>query len=73
MKIIELFERYIAHHYLLKMSRVFLEKYPQIICFSFDDIAHEINFKGRYENEELLNLNRFVFPNLKRKRICLDI
>lgn len=49
-----------------------LRSHPQIAVFAFDHIAHNINVYGRYENSELLFLNKYLFPKTERG-VCLDI
>jgi FkbM family methyltransferase len=73
---IELFERFerdITEHYLKHKRYYFLKHYPQMVCFSWDHISLTINTRGRYELENLDNLEELVFPQLNKKRICLDI
>lgn len=65
MNVIEYFERYIAERYLEGKRDLFLKNYPQVVCFSWDHVSQVINTRGKYELEELNNLQKFVFPNIK--------
>lgn len=73
MVIIDFFEWHFASRYLKRKKDIFLKKYPQVVCISWDLISMDIMTKGRYALDECENLQNFVFSKLSNKRTCLDI
>jgi|APSaa5957512535_1039671.scaffolds.fasta_scaffold00655_11 FkbM family methyltransferase len=46
----------LAYRYFEKIRPIHASQFPQMCCYSFDHISHEINFRGQFEKTELLCL-----------------
>ncbi len=71
-KLISQIRRDSARAYLTGIARDNLQHFPQMCCYSFDDISAEINIDGRLDRcalEALVN----IIPNQAKGRAILDI
>lgn len=66
-------DRYIAKRYLYRMSREYLDKFPQMAVFSFDSIGNLIALDGQYDRVELEFLSKSVLSRLPTRGVCLDV
>ena len=66
--------RLILKTLLLRQNRRHLmQGRPRLVGFAFDHITAKLHIDGRFEDEDLTALERFVFPKLKPGGVCLDI
>ena len=58
-----------------KIARKNIKKFPQLAIFSFEDIGLIINLDGRYEDENLQLIEKFIKNNLldSKLKTALDI
>jgi FkbM family methyltransferase len=70
-KILKIFLSYINNI----IARKNIKKFPQLAIFSFEDIGLIINLDGRYEDENLQLIEKFIKDNLldSKLKIALDI
>ena len=71
-KLLNQYKRDSARAYLSRVGREHLTQFPQVCCYSFDDIAVEINIDGQADRYALEKLTDIVKENTKG-HVILDI